>query len=83
MTDAKTLNLHLEIKLHRPAYKINNRGLVGIGYQWLPMATDNLPTNCQCTIMFLTKFLPIITDTNWFKKTTLFYTGKILAKHWQ
>ena len=47
-------------------YKITNGGLVGIGCQWLPMATNNLPIDYQCTMMALTKFLPIMMiGKNW------------------
>ena len=46
-------------------YKIANRGMVGIGWQWLPMATNNLLIDYQCTIIALTKFLPIMIGTNW------------------
>ena len=35
-----------------PVYKITNRGLVGIGWQWSPLSTNNLPIDYQCTIMF-------------------------------
>ena len=48
-----------------PIYEIINRGLVGIVCQWLPMATNNLLIDYQCTIIALTKFLPIMIGTNW------------------
>ena len=49
-----------------PVYKITNRGLVGIGCQWLPIAINNLLIDYQCTIMALTKFLPIMMiGKNW------------------
>ena len=51
--------------LQMSVYKITNRGLVGIACQWLPVSTNNLPIDNYCTIMFLTKFLPIIIGTNW------------------
>ena len=37
--------------------------MVGIGCQWLPMATNNLLIDYQCTIMALTKVLPIMIET--------------------
>ena len=40
-----------------PVYRITSRGLVGIGCQWLPMATNNLLIDYQYTIIPLTKFL--------------------------
>ena len=27
--------------------------------QWMPIGTDNLAIDCQCTKIFLTKFLPV------------------------
>ena len=45
---------------------------------WLPMATTNLLIDYQCTIMGLTKYLPIMIGTNW-------SNGKTLARgtmHW-
>ena len=50
---------------HLPVYEITNRGLVGIGCQWLQMATNNLLIHYQCTIMALVKFLPIMIRRNW------------------
>ena len=51
--------------LQMSVYKITNRGLEGIACQWLPVSTNNLPIDNYCTIMFLTKFLPVIIGTNW------------------
>ena len=72
-----------------PIYKITNRGLVGIGCQWLPMATNNLPIDYQCTIMIFLKNVPII-KLQLAKTNTLFYIGKNIGKtlaigtmHWQ
>ena len=51
---------------HLPVYEITNRGLVGIGCQFLQMATNNLLIDYQCTIiMALIKFLPIMIRRNW------------------
>ena len=52
------------------AYKITNRGLVGISCQWI---------DYQCTIMAWAKFLPIMIDTNWWKQILNF----TIAKHGQ
>ena len=46
-------------------YKIIRRELIGIGCQWLPVATNNLLIDYQCTIIALTKFLRIMIGTNW------------------
>ena len=43
------------------------------------MATNNLLTDYQCTIIALTKFLPIMIGTNWQKQVLYFR----MAKHWQ
>ena len=43
-----------EVYKKEPVYKVTNRGLEGIGCQWLPMATNNLVTDYQWTIMALT-----------------------------
>ena len=55
-----------------PVYKITNRELVSIEFQWLPMATNNLLiTNHDCYKLV--------------KTNTLFYNGKTLAigtMHW-
>ena len=56
-----------------PVYKITKRGLVGIGYQWLLMITNNLLIDYQCTIIALTRFLPIMIGINW-QKQILYFT---------
>ena len=43
------------------------------------MATNNLPIDYQCIIMFFKKVLPITIGTNW-QKQILYFT---LAKYWQ
>ena len=48
-----------------PVYKTTNLGFVGIGCQWLPMATNNLLIDYKYTIIALTNFLPIMIGTNW------------------
>ena len=53
-----------------------------IGRHWLPMATNNLPIDHKCTmmfLMFLTKLLPIMIGTN-SKRQILYFK---LVKHWQ
>ena len=60
-------------------YKITNRGLLGIGYQWLPIFTNRLPINHN-------GFNKIFTNHEWYKlvKTNiLFCNGKTWTKHWQ
>ena len=47
-----------------PECKITNRRLVGIGCQWLPMATNKLLIDYQCTLIALTKFLPLMIGAN-------------------
>ena len=77
-----TITLQSQRSYLEPIYKITNRGLVGITYECLSMANNNLSIDYQCTI----RFSKIFINDDWYKfikKNTLFYIGKILAKHWQ
>ena len=60
----------LRLRLLRLGLVITNRGLTGIGYQWI---------DYQCTIMAWGTFLPIMIGTNWWKQILNF----TIAKHGQ